>query len=114
MTAMMQPDMTQPDVDAQVESRRSSILDVVLRTWAMLGFICAAAIIVMLAFGVLGMWGLYLGFVAFIGAPAAFFVLARQGGPVRTIPLLLPFACMMAGAVGLLMSGWTLMKVVRH
>lgn len=107
MTAMMQS-------DTQVESERPGVFDVILRAWAMLGFACAAAIIVMLAFGVLGTWGLYLGFVAVLGAPAGFFALARHGGPVRMLPLLLPFACMMAGSVGLLISGWTLMMLVRH
>lgn len=107
MTAMMQS-------DAQTEDGRSGVLDVILRVWALLGFACAAAIIVMLAFGVLGTWGLYLGFVAVFGGPAGFFVLARRGAPVRMLPLLLPFVCMMAGAVGLLVSGWTFMMLVRH
>lgn len=100
--------------DVQTEGARPSVLDIVLRALAVLGSACAAAILVMLAFGVLGTWGLYLGFVAVLGAPAGFFALARHGGPVRMLPLLLPFACMMAGSVGLLISGWTLMMLVRH
>ncbi|EAR23057.1 hypothetical protein [Nitrococcus mobilis] len=104
--------MTQSD--ARVEGGRSGALDLILRIWTMLGFACAAAIIAMVVLGALGTWGLYLGSVALLGGPTGFFWLARRGAPVRVLPLLLPFASMMAGAVGLLVSGWTFMMLVRH
>ncbi|MDN5870855.1 MAG: hypothetical protein L0H73_09085 [Nitrococcus sp.] len=94
--------------DVQTERAQPSVLDMFLRALVTLGFACAAAILVMLAFGVLGNWGVYLGFVAIGASPIGFFTLARQGTPVRILPLLLPFACMMVGALGILVSGWTL------
>ncbi len=106
------PAMTQPD--AQVEGGRPGVLDLILRAWTMFGFVCAAAIIVMMVLDVLGTWGLYLGSVAFLGGPTGFFLLARRGAPVRVVLLFFPFAIMMAGAVGLLVSGWTFMMLVRH
>lgn len=100
--------------DARAEGGRPGVLGLILHAWAMVGFACAIAIIVMVAFGVLGTWGLYLGAVALFGGPAGFFSLTRRGTPVRALPLLLPFASMLVGAVGLLVSGWTFMMLVRH
>lgn len=104
--------MTRPDT--QADGGRRGILSLIMHAWAMLGFACAMAIIVMVAFGVLGTWGLYLGGVALLGGPAGFFSLTRRGAPVRALPLLLPFASMLVGALGLLVSGWTFMMLARH
>lgn len=99
--------------DAQAEAPRSGVLDIILCSVAMLGFASSAAIIGLAALGDLSTWGLYLGFVALTGGPAGFIYLARRG-PVRLLPLLLPFASMMVGAVGMLISGWTLMLLIRQ
>lgn len=103
--------MTQTNV--QIEDTRPSVLDTALRALAVLGSACAAAILAMLAFGVLSTWGIYLGFVAASASPAGFFAMARQGTPVRVLPLLLLLVCMMVGALGMLISGWTLFMHVR-
>lgn len=99
--------------DAQAEAPRSGALDIILRTVAMLGFASSAAIIGLVALGDLGTLGLYMGFVSLMGGPAGFGYLARRG-PVRILPLLVPFISMMVGAVGMLVSGWTLMLLIRQ
>ncbi|MDN5870856.1 MAG: hypothetical protein L0H73_09090 [Nitrococcus sp.] len=100
--------------DVQTEGARPSVFILVARVAAAIGFACAGAIIAMLALGVLGTWGVYLGFVAANLSAAGFFALAPLRANVRVLQLLVPIVCMMVGVLGMLVSGWTLLLHFQH